>query len=140
MTLLYLLDTDILSEPLKPAPDRRVMKRFEAHEGTLATSATVWHELVFGAARLPDSKRRRAIESYLHDVVAVHLPILPYDDRAGAWHGAERARLSQAGRTPAFADGQVAAVARVNGLTLVTGNVRHYKDFAGLSVANWRRP
>jgi len=138
VSLLYLLDTDVLSEPLKPKPNRHVMERFEACEGAIATSATVWHELVYGAERLPPSKRRRAIEAYLHDVVAAHVPILPYDDRAAAWHAAERVRLARAGRTPTFADGQVASVAKANSLTLVTGNLRHYEAFAGLSSVNWR--
>ena len=42
----YLLDTNILSEPLKPQPDSSVMKQIERHHHEVATAAVVWHELV----------------------------------------------------------------------------------------------
>jgi tRNA(fMet)-specific endonuclease VapC len=41
------------------------------------------------------------------------------------------------GRVPPFVDGQIAAIAAVNGLTLVTRNVRDFRRFAGLPVVNW---
>ena len=44
------------------------------------------------------------------------------------------ARLSKVGRTPSFADGQIAAIAVVNGLTLVTDNVRNFQHFESLEV------
>ncbi len=57
----------------------------------------------------------------------------------GARRAEERARLGRSGRTPAFVDGQIAAVARVNDLVLVTGNLAHYRDFEGLVVEDWTR-
>lgn len=139
MTLGYLLDTNIASEPLRPAPNPKVLERLREHQGQLAIASVVWHELLFGCYRLPASKRREAIESYLHRVVASTIPILPYDERAAAWHAAERARLTLAGRTPPFADGQIAAVARTNGLTLITLDLTDYSDFRELEVEDWRR-
>lgn len=65
------------------------------------------------------------------------MPILPYDERAAHWHAVERARLVAAGRTPPFVDGQIAAIAVVNDLVLVTANVADYEPFAGLTVENW---
>lgn len=41
------------------------------------------------------------------------------------------------GVVPSFADGQIAAIAAVNDLTLVTANTAHFANFAGLEVANW---
>jgi len=99
--------------------------------------AIVWHELWFGCFRLAQSARRDAIESYLNDVVALTIPILPYDERAAEWHARERGRLVTIGRTPTFADGQVAAVAAVNELVLVTLNDRDFRDFAKLSTTTW---
>jgi tRNA(fMet)-specific endonuclease VapC len=97
----------------------------------------VWHELLFDCYRLPPSARRAAIERYLGKVVEPSIPILPYDARAAGWHAAERARLSLEGRTPPFADGQIAAVARVNGLTIVTANLADYAGFQDIHVVDW---
>lgn len=66
------------------------------------------------------------------------LPVLPYDADAARWHAEQRARLVTAGRTPPFADGQVAAVAAVNGLTVVTRNTADVEGF-DVDVTSWRR-
>ena len=133
----YLLDTNVLSEPLRPHPSPRVIEKLAEAAPSLVTAAPVWHELQFGAARLRPSKRRRLIESYLVDVVRSTIPILSYDERAAHWHAVERARLVAAGRTPPFVDGQIAAIAVVNDLILVTANVSDYEPFAGLTIENW---
>ncbi|MBI4603197.1 MAG: type II toxin-antitoxin system VapC family toxin [Planctomycetes bacterium] len=138
MTARFLLDTNVLSEPLRPAPDPRVLARLKRHEDELATAAPVWHELLFGAFRLPHSKRRRAVETYLHEVLQRSLLILPYDSRAAEWHAGERARLAKIGRLPPFTDGQIAAIAAVHDLELVTMNVKDFRAFAGLKVVDWR--
>lgn len=116
-----------------------MLARIEAHEGELATCAIVWHELQYGAARLPASRKRRAIETYLDEAVRAALPILPYDEASAAWHARERARLGRRGRPPAAADGQIAAIAHLNELVLVTSNVRDFRCFEGLSVQDWAR-
>lgn len=51
----------------------------------------------------------------------------------------ERARLSKTGLTPSFADGQIAAVAAVNDLTLVT-DVADFENFDGLRIERWHQP
>lgn len=66
------------------------------------------------------------------------MPILPYDEAAADWHARERARLVAAGRTPPLLDGQIAAVAAVNDLVLVTSNVRDFRGFDGLRIEDWR--
>ncbi len=134
----YLLDTNILSEPLRPAPDAKVLDRMRENRERLATASVVWHEMLFGCERLPESERRAEIEDYLHRVVAASVEILPYDGRAAEWHAAERARLSLEGRTPPFADGQISAVARTNDLILVTLNITDYDGFRNLQVEDWR--
>ena len=138
MSLAYLLDTNVLSEPARPTPNPGVQQRLVAAEGRIATASLVWHELLFGCYRLVPSRRRAALETYLHDVIAPHVPVLGYDDAAAAWHASERARLTGSGKTPSFVDGQIAAIARVNALVLVTANVKHYQEFEGLTIEDWR--
>ncbi len=114
------------------------MERLEEHRGEVCSAAPVWNELLYGCRRLPPSKRRRELQGYL-DRLERSLTILPYDAAAADWHAEERARLGRLGKTPPFVDGQIAAVARVHDLVLVTGNVVHYQDFAGLVIENWHQ-
>jgi tRNA(fMet)-specific endonuclease VapC len=139
VSLRYLLDTNVISVPLRPHPDAQVLRLFQQHQAQICIASIVWHELLFGCYRLPPSARRTAIERYLFQVIAPTIPILMYDEGAAAWHAAERARLASRGRTPSFADGQIAAVAQTNQLVLVTFNMADYADFVGLTVENWRR-
>ena len=134
----YLLDTNVLSEPLRPIPDAGVLARLQAQRNALATAAPVWHELRHGMERLPACRRRLEIEAYLDEAVRGAVPILPYNEAAATWHAAERARLGKGGRTPPYVDGQIAAIARVNGLVLVTANMSDFVGFDGLVVEDWR--
>jgi tRNA(fMet)-specific endonuclease VapC len=138
MALSFLLDTNVLSEPLRARPHPGVLEMMKRHERSLCTAAIVWHELRYGCVRLADGARKQLIEKYLDDVVAATLPLLPYDANAAAWHAEERARLEKKGRTPPFVDGMIAAVAAVHGLTLVTSNTADYQGFEGLALVDWR--
>ncbi len=140
MTFSHLLDTNALSEPLRPIPDPRLLDFLDRKRGCLATASPVWQELQYGCHRLPLSERRNKIELYLAGQVLPKIPILPYDAAAAAWFGRERARLSLLGKTPPLLDGQIAAVAATNDLILVTRNEADFAGFEGLTVENWRRP
>ena len=135
----YLLDTNIVSEPLRPAPDASIVRRLREHDGEAAIPAPVWHELRFGCARSPPSRRRQIIESYIEDVVLASFPVLNYDREAADWHAVERARLAAEGLARPFVDGQIAAIACVNDLMLVTSNTTDFKGFEGLHVQNWAK-
>jgi tRNA(fMet)-specific endonuclease VapC len=139
VTLRYLLDTNVVSEPLRPAPDQAVVDHLREHQTEIAIASVAWHELWYGCYRLPASTKRSVIETYLNNVVARAIPMLPYDQQAAQWHAKERARLAQIGRTPPFADGQIAAVAATNGLCLVTFNHDDYAAFRGLRLEDWRQ-
>ena len=139
MTARYLLDTSIVSSPISKQPTSEVLKQLEEHGHECAIAAPVWHELTFGCQRLPRGKRREAIETYLQDVVLASFPVLAYDEDAAHWHGIERARLDGLGKPAPFADGQIAAIAYVNELTLVTANVKDFTRFKGVEVENWSK-
>jgi tRNA(fMet)-specific endonuclease VapC len=133
VTRQYLLDANVLSEPLRPRPRQRIIvERIRSLEDFIATGAPVLHEMTFGYRRLPPSQRRTLIERYVTGSVRDAMPVLPYDAAAAEWHATERVRLTALGRTPPFADGQIAAIAAVNGLVLVTVNVVDLQHFRGL--------
>ncbi len=85
MTLRFLLDSNVLSEPIKSHPNERMLERLAEHDGELATCSVVRHELSYGAARLAASRKRRAIEAYLEEAVRSTLPILRHDEEAATW-------------------------------------------------------
>jgi tRNA(fMet)-specific endonuclease VapC len=124
---------------MSKTPDAAILERLDAHGPECAIAAPVWHELTYGCRRLPKGKRRTALEAYLRDVVHGSFPILPYDEAAAAWHGEERARLEALGRPAPLVDGQIAAIAHVNGLVLTTTNARDFARFKGLTVENWSK-
>ena len=133
----YLLDTNVLSEAVKSVPDKNVMAMFEKHQDEIITAAPVWHELQFGCERLPKSRKKDIITSFLNDILKRSMVILPYDKRAAEWHAKERARLSFRGIAVSFVDAQIASIAGVNDLILVTRNVVDFKPFSKLKLENW---
>jgi len=136
VTLMFLLDTNVVSEAMRPSPRKRVVQRIHRHESQIAIASVVWHELRYGVELLPRSHRRDEAEKYLDDLFA-KLTILDYDSAAAEWHARERARLAARGMTPTFADGQIAAVAAINDLTLVTFNLADFNRFEGVRVESW---
>ncbi|MCC5604022.1 type II toxin-antitoxin system VapC family toxin [Nostoc favosum] len=136
MSLKYLLDTNILSEPARPIPNVNVLHKLDIHKSEVAVSSVVIHELLHGCLRLPESKRRESLWNYIHESV-LNLPVLDYDLKAAQWHAQERARLSKIGKTPAFVDGQIASIVYCNNLILVTNNVSDFEFFNNFKVENW---
>lgn len=133
----YLLDSNILSEPARLKPDDKVLQQFADHDGEYATAAIVWHELVYGCELLAASKRKTQLQSYLALLLANGLTVLPFDQVAADWYAKERARLKRQGLTCAYADGEIAAIAVTQQLTLVTRNSQDFENFQNLSLQNW---
>lgn len=133
----YLLDTNVISEPLRPKPHANVMRRLTQHSAEIAIASITWHELCYGCDRLVPSKRKQALERYLNQAVKPQIPILAYDAQAAEWFAAERARLAKIGSPPAYADGQIAAVAHRHQLILVTRNLSDFSNFTGLVIETW---
>ena len=136
----FLLDTNALSEPARPKPDAKFMRKLRVNASEVAISSITWHEAIFGMERLVPGARREAVRQYLYETVARTTPVLPYDARAAEVHGKERARLEGLGRPPTFADAQIAAVAIANQLILVTANIKDFSRFEGLLVESWFAP
>ena len=133
----YLLDSNILSEPARLKPEDKVLQQLADHDGEYATAAIVWHELVYGCELLAASKRKRQLQSYLAMLLTNGLIILPFDQAAADWFAKERARLQRQGQTCAYADGEIAAVAVTQNLTLVTRNTKDFGSFKNLVLQNW---
>jgi len=132
-----LLDTNVLSEPMRREPDAAVMAQLKEGGHRLHTASVVIHELRFGVQRLPKGRQRARLDSYLQGVLASGLSVLAYDTTAALWHSDQRASLEAHGVKPPFADGQIAAIAATQGLVLVTRNISDFEVFDGLQLLNW---
>lgn len=133
----FLLDTNIISELAKPQPNSLVTTRYAQSIGEIALTSVSWHELLYGFHRLPSSRRKEELGFFLRQIIRPNILMLDYSEAAAEWFASERARLAGLGRPPSYADGQIAAIAAVNNLILVTRNTSDYADFAGLAIENW---
>ena len=137
MGLVYLLDTNIISEPTKKIPNSNVLQKLEQYNSQYAISAITWHELNYGVDRMPMGKRKKLLQHYLYTLENNGLIILPYDKAAARWLAKERHRLISTGSTPAKEDSEIAAVAISNDLILVTRNVNDFELLDGLIIEDW---
>lgn len=132
----WLLDTNVVSEAIRPQPNQTVMGNFKRYQGEMTIAAPVWHELRFGWLRLPEGQRRDAIGRFVQDVVG-QLPVLPYDASAARIHAELRSQRALVGQTLPFVDGQIAAIAIAHGATLVTRNTKDFAGLQGLRMVDW---
>jgi tRNA(fMet)-specific endonuclease VapC len=136
MRLKYLLDTNIVSELMRPVPNSIIVERINLHQSEIAIASVVIHELLYGCLRLPESKKRQTLLNSINES-ALSRPVIDYDSEAAQLHAQERARLSKIGKTLAFADGQIASIASSNDPILVTNNVTDFQYFENLKIENW---
>ena len=136
LSAIYLLDTHILAELAKREPSTAVERRLAAHQFQCAVGATSVEELTFGIQRLPPSPKRDMLDLWL-DRMLNSLALLPFDHYCALWLGRERARLAASGKPAPRAVGEIAAIAAVNELVLVTRNTADFANFSGLRLENW---
>jgi tRNA(fMet)-specific endonuclease VapC len=96
------------------------------------TNAITAGELLYGAAKLGSASLWNRIDEML-----AGLEIVPFDAEAAAVFGRVRAELERIGRPAPVADLRIAAIALTRGMTVVTGNVRHFSNVPGLVVEDW---
>lgn len=135
--MIFLVDTNTFSEPMKPEPNRKVLSLLTSRQFDWGTSATAWEEFTLEIRALPPSVRRDELEAYRRGLKNGGLEVLAFDEPAADWMARERARLLKRGATPAYRDAQIAAVAASQDLVLVTRNVEDFKGFHGLKIENW---
>lgn len=132
---MIVLDTNVVSEPMRPKPDERVMRWFADQDAAdLFTTAITEAELRTGAALLPAGQRREAIAVAVEAVLTESFSgrVLPFEGGPAARAYAEiQAARRAAGRPIATADAMVAAVARSRGARVAT---RNGADFEGTGV------
>jgi len=133
---MILIDTNVISEPLRAQPAPRVVEWLDAQPlETLYLSVVTVAELRFGVVRLPAGKRRDALRERLETQVipAFAGRVLTFDLAATQAYADLMAKARTAGLAIGMADGYIAAIATVNGMTVATRDKAPF-DTAGVSV------
>lgn len=131
---MIIVDTNLVSELLRPAPEPRIEAWFAARKTVDTYMTTISEaELRYGVAVMPEGKRRdvliRRVEKLLTKIFRGR--VLSFDSPAAEVYAVIAAGRRKAGRPIGPLDGQIAAIARVRGAAVATRNVR---DFEGCGV------
>jgi predicted nucleic acid-binding protein len=135
---MIILDTNVISEPLKPCPDPRVIDWLNSQLATsLYTTCISISELKFGVERLPEGQRKRALSDALSFALnkLVEDRILPFDFAAAEISGNLFASGERSGVSIGTADGMIAAIARSKGFIVATRDIAPFEAL-GLPIIN----
>ena len=138
--MAFLLDTNVVSETIKPKPQKTVLDWLEAQTPTdLFLAAQTMGELVRGARKVKEKARRERFERWIEQDLAQQFDgrVLPFDGAAAALWGRLMGDGERMGRTPTAADAQIAAVAIQHELILVTRNEKDFRYFDIQLVNPW---
>ena len=139
--MAFLIDTNVISETLKPRPAARVIAWFgDQRSNDLFLASMSLGELVRGAHRVKDKVKRERFKRWIyHDLVAQFQGrILPFDQEAAVIWGEIMGNGDRTGHPKPMGDAQIAAVARRHDLTLVTRNTRDFTDMDVALIDPWK--
>jgi predicted nucleic acid-binding protein len=131
---MFVLDTNVLSEEMKSAPEPAVHALFARQNPLdLFTTSVTEAEILYGVAIKPDGRRKQAITTAAQRVLGLFAGrVLPFDSAAARDFAQIVADRRQAGRPIEDFDAQIAAITRSRGMILATRDVQ---DFAGTGVS-----
>lgn len=135
----FLLDTNVLSELIRPRPHSTVVAWFEAqNELQIYTSAITQAEMLAGMAVLPAGKRKEALAVAIDKMFVQNFigRNLAFDAAAAHEYALLVADRKNAGLPISTEDAQIAAIALSHKLALVTRNTKDFSDIRGLQVIN----
>ncbi|MDP3704773.1 MAG: type II toxin-antitoxin system VapC family toxin [Legionellaceae bacterium] len=127
---MIILDTNVISELMKAAPDEQVVAWLDQQEAmTLFTTSITVAEIIYGIDALPAGKRRDYLEEAFNQVLSAAFKhrVLTFDEAAAhAWKSRKTS-----GNPLSVLDGQIAAITRTHQMRLATRNTR---DFLGCEL------
>jgi predicted nucleic acid-binding protein len=134
---MIVVDTNVASELMRPAPDARVVAWVRAQDGgDLYTTAITVAEIDYGVERLPEVARKALLRATATQVFSAFVDhVLAFDAGAAALSGAIVSARERAGAPIDGFDAQIAAICRRHGAGLATRNVRDFEQ-AGVEIIN----
>lgn len=137
---MIVLDTNVLSELMRPKPEQSVLLWIEAQPADeFYISTLTMAEILHGIARLPDGKRKQALHSSALTMFEEDFTerILPFGTQAALYYAHLVAHRETLGRPISLADAQIAATCRVHEAAIATRNVRDFEDTGLLLINPW---
>lgn len=129
----YLLDTNTCIRYINGRAPRIRERMNTMIDAEIAISAVTKGEMYAGSAKsqTPELSRRA------QDVFFIRFTCLPFDEAAADAFGRVKAALEIAGTPIGAYDMQIAAIALVHGLIVVTHNTREFSRITGLQIEDW---
>jgi predicted nucleic acid-binding protein len=128
---MYILDTKVLAELMKAMGATVVLQWLDAHpRANQFTTALNLAEILYGLTIMPKGRRRHELVLRAHQMIEQDFfeRVLAFDQRAAAHYADIYATRESLGRRIAPIDAQIAAVARANGMAVVTRNIKDFED------------
>jgi predicted nucleic acid-binding protein len=138
---VLVLDTNVVSELLRPTPSLAVVGWFKAQQRpALFITAVTQAELLEGVARLPKGKRQAALAAAVQGILAEDFAdqILPFDGPAAASYADIAAKRRRSGRPLGIFDGLIAGICHARGMALATHNGADFEGCGVSLVDPWR--
>lgn len=140
---MIVLDTNVVSEALKPGRDPAVIAWLDQQSvETLFLSATSLAELLIGIAIMPDGKRKSTISAALDSLISrlFDTRILPFDEGAAMAYSQLVSAARAQGKAVSMPDGQIGAVASVHNFTVATRDVAPFQALGVPVIDPWTAP
>ncbi len=137
-----LLDTNVLSELMRPQPDEQVLTWFNLNpHARYYISAVTQAEILLGISLLSEGKRQNRLAVAANEMFSVDFSgcCLSFDEHAARIYAELVAMRTRAGHPISTEDAQIASIALSNHLCLATRNVKDFAGIAGLIIVNpWK--
>lgn len=132
---MIVLDTNVISEAIKPQPSQPVLAWLDAQDAnTLFLTSVTLAELWYGIGALPAGRRRGALAKAVDGIVALFATrILTFDTEAARHHAVRALRARAAGLGLPAPDAYIAAIAAAHGYAVATRDVAPFRA-AGIAV------
>ena len=137
---IYLLDTNIISEPTKSSPSESVLNSIAENFDHSCICSVIWAEILTGIKTLANGKRKDALLNYYLNTIQKAYDILPFDSFAASIYSDLVERLKNKGNPLPKLDLMIAATAISNNLILVTRNTTDFEpinEVSNLMIENW---
>ena len=136
---MIVLDSNVVSELMKPEPEARVVRFVDAHPPkSVYVTAIAKAEILYGVARLPIGVRRQRLNSKADLAFAVFADrVLPFTATTASEYAEIASDRAAAGQPISTFDAMIAAICRERGYTLVTRNTKDFADTGFVVVNPW---
>ena len=138
--LIYLLDTNIISEPTKVNPAENVIQKLAENLEYSCISSLTWAESLSGVKQLPEGKRKTGLFDFLIENVQKMYEIIPFDASCASIYSDIAQKLKEKGKPVPQFDMFIASTAIANNLILVTRNTADFEPISkasNLMIENW---